>query len=98
MDPIPAILILTPILVPHVTSLGVDPVHFGVFMVLCLMLGLITPPVGMVLYILQKVGDVPFERIVKGIVPFYIPIITTMIILLLFPKITLLIPNMFFVR
>jgi tripartite ATP-independent transporter DctM subunit len=98
MDPIPAILILTPILVPHVTSLGVSPVHFGVFMVLCLMLGLITPPVGMVLYILQKVSDVPFERIVKGILPFYVPIIISLIILMLFPKITLLLPTIFFAR
>ncbi len=96
MDPIPGILILTPILAPHVQSLGVHPVHFGVIMVLSLMVGLITPPVGMVLYILQKVSNVPFEKIVKSILPFFIPIILTLIILVLFPQITLLLPNMFF--
>lgn len=96
MDPIPGILILTPILAPHVMSLGVNPIHFGVIMVLSLMVGLITPPVGMVLYILQKVSKVPFERIVKAILPFFIPIVLAIVILILFPQITLALPNMFF--
>lgn len=97
MDPIPAILILTPILAPHVISVGVDPVHFGVIMILTLMMGLITPPVGMVLYILQKVSKVPFERIVKAILPFFIPIGVTLLILILFPSITLIVPKLLFV-
>lgn len=96
MDPIPGILIMTPILAPHVMSLGVSPVHFGIIMVLSLMLGLLTPPVGMVLYILQKVTKIPFEQIVKSMVPFYIPIIGTLILLILFPAITLFVPNLFF--
>jgi len=96
MDPIPAILILTPILAPHVMSVGVDPVHFGVIMILTLMVGLITPPVGMVLYILQKVSQVPFEKIVKAVLPFFIPIFVTIVILILFPQITLAIPNMLY--
>jgi tripartite ATP-independent transporter DctM subunit len=98
MDPIPGILILTPILAPHVVSLGVSPIHFGIIMILTLMIGLITPPVGMVLYILQKVSKIPFERIVKAILPFFIPILFTLFILALFPDITLAIPNLFFNR
>lgn len=97
MDPIPGILILTPILAPHVISLGINPVHFGVIMVLSLMVGLITPPVGMVLYILQKVSKVPFESIVKNILPFFIPIILAIVLLILFPQITMILPHLFFV-
>ncbi len=98
MDPIPGILILTPILVPHIRSLGISEIHFGLIMVLSLMVGLLTPPVGMVLYILQKVSKVPFEKIVHALLPFFVPIIITLILLVLFPNITLFLPNLLFNR
>ena len=96
MAPIPAILILTPILVPYISSLGINKIHFGIIMILSLMIGLLTPPVGMVLYILQKVNGVPFIRIVKAILPFLIPVIITLIFLVYFPQITLFIPSLYF--
>lgn len=96
MAPIPAILILTPILVPHIYSLGIDKIHFGIIMVLSLMIGLLTPPVGMVLYILQKISNVPFERIVRSIIPFLIPVIITLIFLVFFPQLSLFIPSLYF--
>ena len=69
MDSSPSIIILTPVFLPVVTAFGVDPVHFGIIMILNLMIGLLTPPVGMVLYVLSKVSSVPFERICKATVP-----------------------------
>ena len=70
MDSSPSIIILTPVFLPVVTAFGVDPVHFGIIMILNLMIGLLTPPVGMVLYVLSKVSSVPFERICKATVPY----------------------------
>ena len=58
MDSSPSIIILTPVFLPVVTAFGVDPVHFGIIMILNLMIGLLTPPVGMVLYVLSKVSSV----------------------------------------
>jgi tripartite ATP-independent transporter DctM subunit len=81
MDSTPAIIILTPVLLPVVQAYGVSPVHFGIIMILNLMIGLCTPPVGMVLYVLSKVSKVPFERIAKAIMPF---IIISFILLLIF--------------
>ena len=72
MDSSPSIIILTPVFLPVVTAFGVDPVHFGIIMILNLMIGLLTPPVGMVLYVLSKVSSVPFERICKATVPYII--------------------------
>jgi len=74
MEPVAAITILTPVLLPVVVELGVDPVHFGIMMVLNLMLGLLTPPVGMVLYVLARVADIRFESAVRATAPFLIPL------------------------
>ena len=66
METVAAITILVPVLLPIAMQIGVDPVHFGVIMVLNLMIGLLTPPVGMVLYVLSRVAKVPFERCVTA--------------------------------
>ena len=70
MEPTAALMILVPILMPIVKSYGVDPIHFGIIMILNLMIGLLTPPVGMVLYVLSSVSKVPFERIAKVVFPY----------------------------
>jgi tripartite ATP-independent transporter DctM subunit len=72
MDSTPAIIILTPIFLPVIKAVGIDPVHFGIVMIVNLMIGLMTPPVGMVLYVLSNVAKVPFERISKSMIPFLI--------------------------
>jgi tripartite ATP-independent transporter DctM subunit len=94
MDPTAAILVLTPILMPVVKSAGIDPVHFGLVMVLNLMIGLLTPPVGMVLYTVANVGAISVERLLKQLVPFYIPLLLVLVLITLFPSTVLVVPNL----
>ena len=75
METIAAITILAPVLLPVAVKIGIDPVHFGIILILNLMIGLLTPPVGMVLYVLSKVANVPFERCVVATAPFLIPLV-----------------------
>ena len=89
MDSTAAILILTPIILPAATSFGIDPVHFGLIMVFNLMIGLLTPPVGMCLYATARVANISFERMVKGVAPFYLPLAVTQILIVLVPQLTL---------
>ena len=93
MDSSPSIIILTPVFLPVVTAFGVDPVHFGIIMILNLMIGLLTPPVGMVLYVLSKVSSVPFERICKATVPFIIMFYIILQFITYIPQITLALPT-----
>jgi TRAP-type C4-dicarboxylate transport system permease large subunit len=78
MDMAPLILILTPILLPVVKSIGVDPVHFGMIMMVNLGMGLITPPVGTVLFVGAAVAKLPIEQVTKALLPFftYVPVVT----------------------
>lgn len=93
MESLAAINILTPILMPIAMKVGIDPVQFGVMMILNLMIGLITPPVGMVLYATQRVAGIPFERLQKTILIFYIPLIIVLLCITLFPPLTTWLPN-----
>ena len=95
IDAVPVLFLLTPVLVPLVTKYGIDPVHFGVVMILNLMIGLITPPVGTVLYTLGKITNIPLEKIFKSIIPFYIPLFITLILITYIPQIVMFLPNMF---
>jgi len=94
MDPTAAILVLTPILMPVIKSAGIDPVHFGLVMVLNLMIGLLTPPVGMVLYTVANVGSISVERLLKELVPFYVPLLFVLVVITLFPSTVLVLPNL----
>ncbi|MCF3933241.1 TRAP transporter large permease [Acuticoccus sp. M5D2P5] len=89
-----AITIFTPMLLPLAVSVGIDPVHFGVVMVLNLMIGLLTPPVGMVLFAVAKVGDVSINRAVAALAPFYLPLILALLIVTYVPQISLLLPSL----
>jgi len=71
MDMAPLILIMTPILLPVVMKLGIDPVHFGMIMMVNLGMGLITPPVGGVLFVGAAVAKLPIERVIKALYPFF---------------------------
>ena len=93
MDSSPSIIILTPVFLPVVTAFGVDPVHFGIIMILNLMIGLLTPPVGMVLYVLSKVSSVPFERICKATVPYIIMFYIILQFITYIPQISLALPT-----
>ena len=71
METIAAITILVPVLLPIAAQVGIDPVHLGIIVVLNLMIGLLTPPVGMVLYVLSEIAKVSFEKCVKATMPFW---------------------------
>ena len=96
METIAAITILTPVLLPVAVSLGIDPVHFGIIMILNLMIGLLTPPIGMVLYVLSKVADVPFERCVAATAPFLIPLVVVLLLLTFIPELTMWLPTLLY--
>lgn len=96
METIAAITILTPVLLPVAVSIGVDPVHFGVILILNLMIGLLTPPVGMVLYVLSKVASVPFERCVVATAPFLIPLLVVLVLLTFVPALSMWLPTLLY--
>ena len=95
MDMSPLIVITTPILLPVVMQVGVDPVHFGIVMMLNLGIGLVTPPVGSVLFVGAAVGKVPVEQAVKTIWPFYSALLLALMIITFVPQLSLALPNMF---
>ncbi|MEY7585608.1 TRAP transporter large permease [Salmonella sp. 237J8] len=94
MDIGPAILIFTPILLPIMAKLGVDPVHFGIIMIYNLAIGTITPPVGSGLYVGASVGKVKVEEVIKPLLPFYGAIIGVLLLITYMPEITLFLPRL----
>jgi TRAP-type C4-dicarboxylate transport system permease large subunit len=91
-----AILILVPILMPVVLKLGIDPVHFGLIMVLNLMIGLLHPPLGMVLFVLARVAKLSVERTTVAILPWLVPLLLSLIAVTYVPEITLWLPRLFY--
>ncbi len=94
METVAAITILVPVLLPIAVSVGVDPVHFGVIMVLNLMIGLLTPPVGMVLYVLSRVAGISFERCSAATLPFLFPLVVVLAIITFFPSFSMWLPTL----
>lgn len=94
MDMAPIILIATPILLPIATSIGISPIQFGVMMILNCGIGLLTPPVGAVLFIGSAVGNVKMEKVVKATLPFYLCMIVVLLLITFIPEISLLLPNL----
>ena len=93
MDMAPIILIATPILLPIATSIGIDPVQFGIMVVLNCGIGLLTPPVGAVLFIGSAIAKIPMEKVVKATLPFYICMIITLLLITFVPAISLWLPS-----
>lgn len=94
MDMAPLILIMTPILLPIVKSIGVDPVHFGMIMMVNLGMGLITPPVGGVLFVGAAVAKLPIERVVKALYPFFGALLLVLMAVTYIPALSLWLPGM----
>jgi tripartite ATP-independent transporter DctM subunit len=92
MDMAPLILILTPILMPVITSIGVDPVHFGMIMMVNLGIGLLTPPVGGVLFVGAAVAKLPMEQVVKALLPFFGALLLVLIAVTYVPALSLWLP------
>lgn len=94
IDALPLQMILVPILLPAVMAYGVNPIQFGVVVIFNLMIGILTPPMGTALFVVSRVGNMPFKTLVKGVLPFLIPLIITLILLNVFPQITLFLPTL----
>ncbi|MCE8001593.1 TRAP transporter large permease [Billgrantia ethanolica] len=98
MDLTPAMVIMAPMLTPIVTSVGVDPVYFGVLMAFILGIGLLTPPVGTCLYVGCGVGRVSMEQLVKAMLPYYAALLVVLVVLIAFPGIVTWLPDLAAVR
>ena len=94
METVCAIMILAPILFPVVTALGVDPVHFGIIMVTNLAIGFITPPLGVNLFVASRVGETTLDVVIKGIIPFLVLMIATLMLITYVPAISMFLPNL----
>lgn len=94
METIAAITILMPIMLPILQTYSIDPVHFGVIMVLNLMIGLLTPPFGMVLFVISKVGNINLFQLVKEVLPFILILLVVLLIVTFFPDLVLWLPNL----
>ncbi len=89
-------IVLTPILVPVVVSFGIDPVHFGVLMVFSLIIGGGTPPVGVLLFVAQDIAKISFGDMVRAMLPYYVPLFVAVLLIALFPDLSLWLPNQVF--
>jgi tripartite ATP-independent transporter DctM subunit len=94
MEALAAMLILIPILVPAAIALGIDPIHFGLVFVLNLMIGTITPPVGVVLFVTSKIAGISFEAMSRAIVPWLIPLLAVLVAITVWPPLTTWLPHL----
>ncbi len=95
MDMTPAVLIFTPIFLPVAVAMGIDPVHFGVIMILNLCIGLCTPPVGSVLFIGVGVANTTIQKVVKPLLPLFVGMLISLILVIIFPFLSLWLPELF---
>ncbi|WP_410218296.1 TRAP transporter large permease [Paracoccus sp. (in: a-proteobacteria)] len=96
LDLTPTILILTPVLMPIIAKAGIDPVYFGVLFIMNCCIGLLTPPVGVVLNVVSGVGRVPLGKVIRGVWPFLIAQILVILLLVAFPSIVIIPANWFY--
>jgi tripartite ATP-independent transporter DctM subunit len=95
MDMTPAVLIFTPIFLPIVSAMGVDPIHFGIIMVLNLSVGLCTPPVGSVLFIGCSVAGLSIDKVIRPMIPMFVAMVIVLLLVTYFPQISLWLPSKF---
>jgi tripartite ATP-independent transporter DctM subunit len=93
MDMTPAVLIFTPIFLPVVTALGMNPVHFGIIMIANLCIGLCTPPVGTCLFIGCGIGKISIAKVLPSMIPFFLMMIGTLMIITYWPELSLWLPR-----
>ncbi|HUX22200.1 MAG TPA: TRAP transporter large permease [Spirochaetia bacterium] len=96
LDAVPVMLIFFPVLLPVALQLGIDPVHFGVIVVMNLMIGLLTPPIGALLFLEAKIADIQFERLVRAVWPYTVALIGVLLLCTYVPQLVMFIPNLFF--
>jgi len=93
METLAAMIILVPVFMPVIRAVGIDPVHFGLVLVLNLIIGTLTPPIGIVLFVVARVAKLPFEEVTKATAPFLIPLIAVLILITVFPELVLFLPR-----
>jgi tripartite ATP-independent transporter DctM subunit len=93
LEAAPIMVLTIPIFVPLIKQIGLDPVHFGVVMVLNLMIGLITPPVGMILFVITEISGLQIEKLMRSIIPFILPLVIVLLLITMFPPLVMTIPN-----
>ena len=96
MDPIAIILVATPLLLPVLDQFGIDRVHFGVVMVLNLMIGLMTPPIGVLAFVMARLADLSFAATVRACLPFMLPLIFVLVLISTFPGLAMWLPTLLF--
>ena len=96
MDAIPAMTIFVPVLLPIATSLGIDPIHFGCVVVVNLMIGLITPPVGGLLFVESKLANIAFDKLSKACMPFIVSLLVILLLITYIPGLVTWIPSLIF--
>ncbi|MBL8697081.1 MAG: TRAP transporter large permease [Alphaproteobacteria bacterium] len=94
LEPIPVLVLATPIFMPVITKLGIDPVHFGIVVNLNITIGIITPPMGIGLYVMMGIVDIRFGDLVKACLPFFIPLIGCLMLFTYVPALSLWLPNL----
>lgn len=94
LEPTAAILILVPVLAPVAETFGIDPIHLGIMVIFNLLIGLITPPVGLVLFVLSSVTKTPVPLVIKGVLPFFVPMVLTLLAITFMPLVTLGLPTL----
>ncbi|HCS35553.1 MAG TPA: ABC transporter permease [Sphaerochaeta sp.] len=94
LDSTTAILLLVPIIIPPLVSVGIDPIHLGIVFVFNIMIGLVTPPMGLSLFMVSKVAKVPINKVIKQVAPYYIPLVLTLVIVTYVPGLILWLPNL----
>ena len=95
MDMTPAVLIFTPIFLPVVTEMGMDPIHFGIVMVLNLCIGLTTPPVGSVLFVGVGIANTTIQKVIKPLIPLFLVMVLALFLVTYFPQLSLWLPDLF---
>ena len=95
MDTTPAMMVLAPILLPIAAQFGVDPIHFGIVMVVNLAIGFITPPLGINLFVASRVGRSDLETVCSGIIKFILVLVVDLLLITFIPAISMTLPNIF---
>lgn len=95
LESTPVMIITIPILMPIIKSIGIDPIHFGIIMVINLLIGTLTPPFGVMIFTMLDVAKIKFQEMVKALMPFYIPLLILLIVITFVPKISMLLPSLF---
>ena len=95
IDTLPAVIILTPILAPVAANVGVDPLHFAMILVLNLAIGMVTPPIGPVLFVIATIGQLRLEKVARAVFPLLLAELVVLAFVIAFPALSLTVPRLF---